>query len=165
MILLVWNLVTYRVKPIVNILRVLSTASTRPLPVGESLSDAPFFGLCLYAEFQPAKCACTSGWSSILGYPTSNSWFWESKGLWKVNAVTICIASLMMSLCADVHAPKGADNKLVSCYYHKQDLLSQERKRVGWTAYASCVLPQNMVCSDHVTVSCHMTHLYVNILV
>jgi len=70
-----------------------------------------------------------------------------------------------MSLFADAHAPKGADNKLVSCYSHKKDILSQKRKRVGWTAYASCVLPQNMVWSDHVTVCCHMTHLYINVLV
>ena len=77
--------------------------------VGEFLSDAPFFGLSLCAEFQLANCACASGWSSTLeprsnmalfGYPSSNSCFWscqahtrESRGLCKVSAVTICIAS------------------------------------------------------------------------
>jgi len=40
-------------------------------PGHEFLSDAPFFGLSLCAEFQLANCACVSGWSSTLE-PRSN---------------------------------------------------------------------------------------------
>ena len=42
------------------------TKQTPPLPGGEFLSDAPFFGLSLWTEFKLANCACVSGWSCLM---------------------------------------------------------------------------------------------------
>jgi len=81
-------------------------------PVSEFLSDAPFFRLSLWMEFKLANCACASGWSQPLNleanletalFGVSNferrfwsclAHTWDSRGLYKASAITICIASL-----------------------------------------------------------------------
>ena len=40
-------------------------------PVGEFLSDAPFFGLSLWMELKVANCACASGWGCLMNLDLS----------------------------------------------------------------------------------------------
>ena len=44
-------------------------------PESEFLSDAPFVGLSLSAEFQLANCACASGWSCLMNLDPQESKF------------------------------------------------------------------------------------------
>ena len=68
----------------------------------------------------------------------------------------------------NVHTPemlsisKGAvaDDMLVSCYSQARPTFARERMGLVKCIYN---LPHRMVWSDHVTVSCHMTHLYINV--